>query len=78
PMPWELAQVEKRRHVDEDLALGQKVRIITEPYFGQVGVVAGLPREDAAIETEAKAAVAQVDVGGQVLVVPRKNLEPFR
>ncbi|MBT9259206.1 MAG: hypothetical protein KM310_05565 [Clostridiales bacterium] len=77
PMPWELAQADKRRFVDEDLTIGQKVRIITEPYFGLVGVVAALPREDAIIETEAKAAVAQVDVGGRLLTVPRKNLEPF-
>ncbi|MBX6350855.1 MAG: hypothetical protein IRZ11_05035 [Clostridia bacterium] len=62
---------------DEDFHVGQRVRLINEPYFGLVGTIASLPREEAAIETEARVPVATVDVGGQVVTVPRKNMEPF-
>jgi len=59
------------------LAVGSRVRLIREPYFGRLGEVTGLPAQLVEIETEAMVRVAQVRLageGGEVLV-PRANLE---
>lgn len=64
--------------VDEDLSVGQRVRVITAPYFGAKGAVRALPREEAVIETEARVPVCEVELDdGRVVVVPRKNVEPL-
>ncbi|MBE3590153.1 MAG: hypothetical protein IMW98_04950 [Firmicutes bacterium] len=62
---------------DEDLAVGQRVRIINEPYFGAIGTIVSLPREDRQIETEARVPVVEVETESGVVVVPRKNVELF-
>ncbi|HDD69413.1 MAG TPA: hypothetical protein ENG61_03545, partial [Candidatus Korarchaeota archaeon] len=55
---------------------GTLVRIIREPYFGQIGRVVSLPIELQVIETESKVRVAEVELeGGKRVVVPRANLE---
>jgi hypothetical protein len=62
--------------VDEDLTVGQRVRIVNDPYFGRIGTIAALPRESRAIETGAVVPVAEVELpDGSVVVVPRKNVE---
>ena len=65
--------------VDEEIAVGERVRIINEPYFGRLGRVVALPREEAEIETGARVPVAVVELedGGGQVTVPRKNLEIF-
>lgn len=67
-----------QRSVDEDLKLGQMVRVISDPHFGALGKIVGIPREPVVIETEAKVPVAEVELEcGTRAVVPRANLEVF-
>jgi hypothetical protein len=62
--------------IDEDLAVGQRVRVINDPYFGAIGTIVALPRESRQIETEAVVPVAEVRLeGGETVTVPRKNVE---
>lgn len=62
--------------VYEDLLYGLSVRVINDPYFGQRGKVADLPREPQLIETECKTPVAIVELeDGRSVTVPRANLE---
>jgi len=59
-----------------ELALGVRVRLIREPYFGRFAVVAALPPELHKIETEAMVRVAEVRLeGGDTVLVPRANVE---
>jgi hypothetical protein len=63
---------------DEELSLGQPVRIINDPYFGKAGVVTALPREAERIETEAMVPVVRVKLqSGEEVTVPRANVEIF-
>jgi len=62
--------------LEEGIRPGTLVRIIREPYFGQIGRVVSLPIELQVIETESKVRVAEVELeGGKRVVVPRANLE---
>lgn len=62
--------------VDEDLIVGERVRVINDPYFGMVGSIAHLPRAARAIETGATVPVVEVKLqSGEQVVVPRKNVE---
>lgn len=55
---------------------GSPVRIIRQPDFGQLGVVASLPSGVEAVESEAKVRVVQITLdGGKVVTVPRANVE---
>ncbi|MBX6723792.1 MAG: hypothetical protein IRY92_11260, partial [Dactylosporangium sp.] len=77
PFPEHAGEGEAAAQADEDFHVGQRVRLINEPYFGLVGTIREMPREDMVVETEARVPVASVDVGDRVVVVPRKNMEPF-
>jgi len=58
------------------LAPGVTVRIIREPYFGQLGQVTALPSEPRVLASESKARVVEVRLSsGQTAVVPRANVE---
>jgi hypothetical protein len=55
---------------------GSHIRIIRQPNFGRVGVVAALPHELRQIESETKARVLEVKFeDGTTSVVPRANVE---
>lgn len=54
---------------------GTPVRVIREPYFGSIGKIVGLPPELYISETESKVRIAEVEVDGRVVKVPRANLE---
>jgi hypothetical protein len=55
---------------------GASVRIIRQPDFGRLGVVASLPSGVEAVESEAKVRVVQITLdGGEVVTVPRANVE---
>ena len=64
---------------DEDklaISIGSKVRIIREPYFGEIGVVRELPSELVEIATETFSRVARIDLkDGSSEIIPRANLE---
>ncbi len=75
PIP-EVDVVGQQPQIDEDLAIGQRVRVINDPYFGSLGEVVGLPRESTAIPTGAVVPVAEVALAdGERVLIPRKNVE---
>lgn len=58
------------------LEVGGPIRLIREPYFGQLATVAALPEELQSIETEARVRVLVARLeNGQEVVVPRANVE---
>ena len=58
------------------LEVGAPVRIIRDPYFGVIGVVAALPPELRRLESESKARVVDVQIGrDRRVTVPRANVE---
>lgn len=62
--------------LEQELAIGARVRVIREPHFGALGQVSALPPELQRIETEALVRVAEVALdSGQKAVIPRANLE---
>jgi hypothetical protein len=55
---------------------GDPVRVIREPYFGEIGVVKSLPHELARVESETKVRILEVDFGdGKGVIIPRANVE---
>ena len=54
---------------------GSLVRIIRAPYFGKMGEVVSLPPELQQMESETMVRIAKVKVDGDVLNIPRANLE---
>ncbi len=64
---------------DEDAAtgleLGAPVRCIRAPYFGRIGKVAALPVELATLPSETRVRILDVDLGGEIISVPRANVE---
>ena len=64
--------------VDKDrlgIEEGSLVRVIRAPYFGKIGNVTGLPPELQQMESETMVRVAQVNIDGDDIVIPRSNLE---
>jgi hypothetical protein len=58
------------------LAAGGRIRLVREPYFGALGVVAELPEQPEQIETEARVRVLRAKLDdGRVVTVPRANVE---
>jgi hypothetical protein len=72
----ERAVVQEPRHTHGHLQIGTVVRIIRDPYFGQIGTVSALPPEPRVLESGSKARVLEVAFAssGRV-VVPRANVE---
>ena len=61
---------------NEGMQVGDPIRVIREPYFGQIGAVAGLPSELQNVESETKVRVLEVRFeDGSAAVVPRANVE---
>ena len=63
---------------EDDLIIkeGSQVRVIREPYFGQIGIVKELPSEPIEIDSETKARVAEIEFkNNERKLVPRANLE---
>ena len=57
------------------ISAGSMVRVIRAPYFGDIGTVVSLPSELQQMESETMVRVAEVEIGGESLVIPRANLE---
>ncbi|NPB04037.1 MAG: hypothetical protein GXO39_06465 [Thermotogae bacterium] len=58
------------------LDVGSIVRIIREPYFGEIGQVVELPSEPVKIETESTVRVLKVKLkDNRIVVIPRANVE---
>jgi len=58
------------------ISIGSKVRIIREPYFGEIGEVEDLPSKLVLIATETTSRVAKIKLkNGSSAIIPRTNLE---
>ena len=57
------------------MSAGSMVRVIRAPYFGDIGTVVSLPSKLQQMESETMVRVAEVEIGGETLVIPRANLE---
>ena len=59
------------------LAIGTPIRLIREPYFGQLATVTALPPELARVPSGAVVRVlrASLNAGGETVTVPRANVE---
>ncbi|MGE5580134.1 MAG: hypothetical protein ACM3WU_08845 [Bacillota bacterium] len=67
---------EEIQPVSEDLSPGTAVRIVTAPYFGEMGRVAELRRQPEALETETLVPVVRVTLErGETVTVARANVE---
>lgn len=64
-------------HESEEMGItdGSLVRVIRAPYFGRMGVVKSLPPELQKMESETMVRVAEVEIDGETLTIPRANLE---
>lgn len=64
--------------IAEELKVGFRVRVVSEPYFGEVGEISEIVREPMQIQTEARVPVIRVLLdGGRTVVIPRANVEVF-
>jgi len=79
PFPEEAGRVtEFAPEAQEDLHPGLRVRVIADPYFGDIGEITELPVAPQKIESEAAVPVAYVKLeSGDLVTVPRKNVEIF-
>ena len=58
------------------MEIGNQVRVIREPYFGEIGRVKSLPHELTRVESETKVRILEVDFGDGVgVIIPRANVE---
>jgi len=68
--------IEGTEDVSQGLSPGTIVRIIREPWFGQIATVTGLPPELQVIESGAKVRVLRAELGsGEQVTIPRANVE---
>lgn len=69
-------QVESDDEIKKGMASGTIIRVIREPYFGEIGVIRRLPIELQKVETGSHVRVLIVDTeDGRTVVVPRANVE---
>ncbi len=67
----------KNKDIDASMGItdGSLIRVIRAPYFGKIGKVISLPNDLQKMESETMVRVAEVEIGGEKMVVPRANLE---
>ena len=70
-----LGNSKKSSSSEQGITNGSLVRVIRAPYFGQMGKVVELPPELKKMESETMVRVAEIDIDGEKLIIPRSNLE---
>jgi hypothetical protein len=67
----------KHKDIDASMGItdGSLIRVIRAPYFGKIGKVISLPNELQKMESETMVRVAEVELDGEKMIVPRANLE---
>lgn len=67
----------KHKDIDTSTGItdGSLIRVIRAPYFGKMGRVVSLPNELQKMESETMVRVAEVEIDGNKMIVPRANLE---
>ena len=79
-IPLTDSEASSLRALEESLSsgmgVGTYVRIIQEPYFGDVGHVSNLPPELQGVETESSVRIVEIELeNGRKVLVPRANVE---
>jgi hypothetical protein len=71
------AEINQKYEEQGQLKIGAEIRIIREPYFGELAEVSELPVELQQLETEAKVRVLKVKIkqNGKEIILPRANVE---
>ena len=59
----------------EGIQEGSTVRVIRSPNFGKIGIVISLPSELNKMESETMVRVAEINIDGNNILIPRANLE---
>ena len=77
PKLEDISEIEAIAEVENPgLEIGSPVRVIRQPYFGQLGKVTELPPELQKLESESKARVLEVEFAdGERAIIPRANVE---
>ncbi|MEE9190771.1 MAG: hypothetical protein V3U16_08385 [Candidatus Neomarinimicrobiota bacterium] len=67
------------KHKDMDASSGvtegSLIRVIRAPYFGTIGHVTSLPSKLQKMESETRVRVAEIEIKGERVIIPRANLE---
>lgn len=72
----DLKQVSSDDRLSEGMILGTIVRIIRDPYFGEIGKVHSLPIELQKLESESEVRVIKVKLeDDRIVIIPRANVE---
>ena len=62
----------------EDFVVGNQVRIIREPWFGEVGSIESIPLGETVLPSGVKTLVYEIKTASGTVLVPRANVEPYR
>lgn len=65
----------KKKQTMEGIRAGSLVRVIRAPFFGRMGNVVNLPSELMKMESETMVRVAEIEIDGKNVMIPRSNLE---
>ena len=66
---------DSKSKVPEGIQEGSVVRVIRSPNFGKIGKVISLPAELNKMESETMVRVAEINIDGKNILIPRANLE---
>ncbi len=77
PLSGEIAETGAEEvALTEGLKVGSPIRVIRQPYFGQIGTVSDLPPALQQLDSESKARVLEVEFQeGKKAIIPRANVE---
>jgi len=74
-IPHDRVVHETEEKIASGMRNGTKVRIIREPYFGEIGTVKSLPVQLKEIDTMSHVRVVEVTIGEEEVIIPRANVE---
>ena len=75
-VPHDLVEDDSAEGLSQGMVPGTPIRIIRQPYFGDIGKVHSLPVELQRLESESKVRVVNIELDdGKVVTVPRANVE---
>ena len=66
---------DSKSKIPEGIQEGSTVRVIRSPNFGKIGKVISLPAELKKMESETMVRVAEINIDGKNILIPRANLE---
>jgi len=69
------ADSDSKSKIPEGIQEGSTVRVIRSPNFGKIGKVISLPSELNKMESETMVRVAEINIDGKNILIPRANLE---